>query len=455
MDPAVRAMALRALTRALVDSAGLDRAAVVTRIVQGTEDADWRVRVNALRTLATYRDSTLARVAAARADDRQPQVQMQALAALGDLGGAQALEPLLRYVAAGPEGLRRQALLSLARVAHDSALYAAARWVTRREWSPRAVGAEALGTIGGDTATAWLRDLLTDEDPRVAARTFESLERLDAAGLDSVARAMIDHGDPVIRTLAVRRIATAPRSADVEPLVRAYGVALDDSIADARVAIVQALAAVADLGFNERVAVEDGLLARYPVPRDYLVRRAAAEHFPAAAQRWGSVVPITTGTSPAEYREIVRRHVLGVGRRHPPRLILETERGRVEIELFPADAPLAVHAFLGLVEQRFFDGMTWHRVVPNFVIQSGDPRGDGWGGPGFVLRDENNLHRYRRGSVGIALSGPDTGGSQFFITMGPQPHLDGTYPVIGQVVSGMDVAERTTPGVRIRTVRVR
>ena len=90
---------------------------------------------------------------------------------------------------------------------------------------------------------------------------------------------------------------------------------------------------------------------------------------------------------------------------------------------------------LQLADRHFFDGGTWHRVVPNFVIQDGDPRGDGWGGPGFALRDENNRRRYGRGTVGMALSGPDTGGSQFFITHSPQPHLDGTYPVIGEVVA--------------------
>ncbi len=93
--------------------------------------------------------------------------------------------------------------------------------------------------------------------------------------------------------------------------------------------------------------------------------------------------------------------------------------------------------------------------MPNFVIQDGDPRGDGWGGPGVALRDEVNRRRYQRGTVGMALSGPDTGGSQFFITHSPQPHLDGTYTVIGQVTNGLDVVDRTTQGDGIRSVRRR
>ena len=108
--------------------------------------------------------------------------------------------------------------------------------------------------------------------------------------------------------------------------------------------------------------------------------------------------------------------------------------------------------FLRLVDRRFFDGSRWHRVVPNFVIQDGDPRGDGNGGPGWVIRDEIDRRRYDRGAVGMALSGPDTGGSQFFVTHSPQPHLDGGYTVFGQVVQGTDVLDQIVQGDRIRRI---
>ncbi len=125
------------------------------------------------------------------------------------------------------------------------------------------------------------------------------------------------------------------------------------------------------------------------------------------------------------------------------------------MSLFAADAPVTVNTLLELAGQHYFDGGAWHRVVPNFVIQDGDPRGDGWGGPGFAMRDEINRRRYDRGTVGMALSGPDTGGSQFFITHAPQPHLDGTYTVFGQVTGGMEAVDRIAQGDRIRTIRGR
>jgi cyclophilin family peptidyl-prolyl cis-trans isomerase len=125
----------------------------------------------------------------------------------------------------------------------------------------------------------------------------------------------------------------------------------------------------------------------------------------------------------------------------------------VVLSLFAADAPLTVHAFLSLADRGYFDAATWHRVVPGFVAQDGDPRGDGFGGPGFALRDEVNRHRFEAGALGLALDGPDTGGSQYFITLTPQPHLDGTYPVFGRLQAGADVLAGITQGDRIRRVR--
>jgi cyclophilin family peptidyl-prolyl cis-trans isomerase len=116
------------------------------------------------------------------------------------------------------------------------------------------------------------------------------------------------------------------------------------------------------------------------------------------------------------------------------------------------EAPLTVAAFMALVDRRYFDGLRWHRVVPNFVIQDGDPRGDGWGGPGYVLRDEPSTVRYGPGVAGMALSGPDTGGSQYFIALNNAPHLDGVYTVFGRVRSNIATLEAFGTGDRIRSM---
>jgi cyclophilin family peptidyl-prolyl cis-trans isomerase len=136
-------------------------------------------------------------------------------------------------------------------------------------------------------------------------------------------------------------------------------------------------------------------------------------------------------------------------------LRITTPSGPIDIELAAGDAPLTVHNIITLVESGYYDAhgdpdaRRWHRVVPNFVLQDGEPRGDGSGGPGYSIRDEINRIRYDRGVLGMALSGPDTGGGQFFITHSPQPHLDGGYTIFGRVVNGMAAADAVVQDDRI------
>jgi cyclophilin family peptidyl-prolyl cis-trans isomerase len=133
---------------------------------------------------------------------------------------------------------------------------------------------------------------------------------------------------------------------------------------------------------------------------------------------------------------------------------VDTVKGMIVIELAVLDAPRAVANFVSLARRNFLGGTQFHRVVPNFVAQDGDPRGDGEGGPSYTIRDEINQRPYLRGTVGMALEWEDTGGSQFFITHAPQPHLDGRYTVFGRVVQGMDVVDRLQQWDQIRTVRI-
>jgi len=133
---------------------------------------------------------------------------------------------------------------------------------------------------------------------------------------------------------------------------------------------------------------------------------------------------------------------------------IDTDRGTIQIELAVLEAPLTVENFVTLARKGFFDGLTFHRVVPDFVVQGGDPRGDGEGGPGYTIRDEINERPYLRGTVGMALDWADTGGSQFFITHSPQAHLDAKYTVFGRVIAGMETVDRIEQGDVIRRVRI-
>ena len=133
---------------------------------------------------------------------------------------------------------------------------------------------------------------------------------------------------------------------------------------------------------------------------------------------------------------------------------LHTSKGPVVIELFTTDARNTVKNFVRLAKKGFYDTLRFHRVVPDFVAQGGDPRGDGVGGPGYAIRCEINQRPYRTGTVGMALAGKDTGGSQFFITHSPQPHLDGRYTVFGRVTKGQDVVDALTVGDQVLRIEL-
>ena len=130
------------------------------------------------------------------------------------------------------------------------------------------------------------------------------------------------------------------------------------------------------------------------------------------------------------------------------RVTIETEKGTIELELFPEHAPVTVNNFVFLARDGFYDGVVFHRVIAHFMVQGGDPTGTGRGGPGYRFEDEfdDNPLRHERGVISMANAGPGTNGSQFFITHGPQPHLDGKHTVFGKVTKGLDVVDAIEQG---------
>jgi peptidyl-prolyl cis-trans isomerase B (cyclophilin B) len=138
------------------------------------------------------------------------------------------------------------------------------------------------------------------------------------------------------------------------------------------------------------------------------------------------------------------------------RVTLETTRGTIELQLYPQHAPNTVNNFVFLSREGFYDGVSFHRVISDFVIQGGDPTGTGRGGPGYRFEDEvaDNPLTHERGVISMANAGPNTNGSQFFITHSPQPHLNGKHTVFGKVVKGLDVMDEIEQGDRMKSVRV-
>ena len=183
-------------------------------------------------------------------------------------------------------------------------------------------------------------------------------------------------------------------------------------------------------------------------------RRLLVEAFGASAKDF---VPLPSATryTESDYRRLARSVLAALAAPSDGTWgTVRTPRGSFRVDLAEAEAPMTVDSFVSLARRGFFDGLVFHRVVPDFVVQGGDPRGDGSGGPLYAIRDEINPLPYVRGAVGMALSGPDTGGSQWFATLSPQPHLDGGYTVFGRVSDPDGVLDRVEQGDRIERVEI-
>lgn len=263
-------------------------------------------------------------------------------------------------------------------------------------------------------------------------------ERAAELGLTAFVRDMLRTTDEGVLSAAAEGLKATPEA--VPALLQALDSLRSETGVEAMLAIVDTLAAIGD---KQAVASLAALLFD---PNATVRARATG-----ALEKMGVVVPRVKAArpNPTPGDRVVDEaaSTLLIAR-------VETSRGSFDIALNGQLAPHTVASFVHLARQRFFDGTTFHRVVPDFVVQGGDPRGDGYGGPGFTLRCELTPSAYVRGTVGMALAGKDTGGSQWFVTLSAQPHLEGRYTVFGRVVLGMEVVDALLPGDRIIRVRV-
>ena len=457
-DPSsmVRSLVARSLSAAMADSSRIGAEAAQDALIRlARNDSSQIVRINALRSLGSYRTERALALLANVAFTAPPYEAVTAMESLQRMGPfAASAAPMLEGEARDedlPVFVRQTAVAALQAV--DP--MAAVRLLPHIESSPRwRLRASAARVYGGDSiARRQLPALLRDPDGRVAAAGLEqaltAVGDSGAAPLRPLLLEALRVPDVIVRTNALGGLARLADPATLPVVLDAYERAQADTLNDAALAAVDAVGAIARA---DRSAARQ-FYARFPRSRDYLVRqRAQAALGDTVPGAWGAPLPIETGLAAEDYAQAAA----DAAARPRPRARIETDRGTIELELFADDAPLTVRSFLSLAESGFFDGQEWPRVVPNFVIQGGDPRGDTSGGPGYTLRDEINRHTYLRGTLGMALSGPDTGGSQWFVTHSPQPHLDGTYTVFGRVVRGMEVADAVLPGdriIRIREVR--
>jgi cyclophilin family peptidyl-prolyl cis-trans isomerase/HEAT repeat protein len=480
-DPVVRANAARVLNTA-EDVVSLDDLAA-----RVGNDVDERVRISSIRALGALKDARAAAPLIERANALMPAYRaaktggtehpremnelLEIATSLGRLlantSDERAVAWLRRFretETAAPEVETAFARIAPFLYLREAPLGKLAderlRAEMMRDWRRVSALSQALTEVAGVTAEAAgsgiislqadaqiiLRSWIDDPSlPSAAAPdVLRALAAFKANDLAAVLRKQMGAKDVIVRATAAELMGELqPDEANTRILAEALPIAARDELNDAALSILDSLAKQKTYAANE--AIKTMLDASDPLVRRRAVALLKANSAGDFSQR--AAAPATRNTA-ADYARALSRMNKSV------RAVVNTEKGAFTIELLADDAPLSVDNFVQLARKGYFDNIVFHRVVPNFVVQGGDPRGDGNGGPGYQIRCEINEVPYERGAVGMALSGKDTGGSQWFVTHSPQPHLDGGYTVFGRVVSGMDVVDRIARGDRIRGISV-
>jgi cyclophilin family peptidyl-prolyl cis-trans isomerase/HEAT repeat protein len=487
LDASVRANAARVL------GVTEDKASYETLVTKASGDLDSRVRVSAIRALASLKDPRAAQPLLKRGESLTerdappssfpPEINeaLEIATTLGRLLAQKEDQAALDWLRKGSTSLNHHAPeveLALVRIAPAAYLkqFGTAEEAKRKvqetillDWGAASGIATGLGEIAAlppsvtnkaelaAAAQTLLRAMLDYRNSGLTINTLvavhseyaipdvlRALAAFKPEDLGAVARAHLKESDITIQETAAGILGDMPPSEEnTSALVAAWPQAEKAASNDAALAILGALAQQKTAAANEHVKV--GLKSN-----DIMIRRRAAALLKAngAGDFTSQIGPVQTRNTNADYTRALGR----IGRN--VRAVVTTSKGSFTIELLPESAPLTVDNFIQLAQRGYFRNVTFHRVVPNFVIQGGDPRGDGNGGPGYAIRCEINQLLYDRAALGMALSGKDTGGSQWFVTHAPQPHLDGGYTIFGRVVTGMDVVDRIVRGDVIQSIVV-
>ncbi len=431
-DGEVRLFAVMALRR-------IGDAAASPALQTAAADPDYTVRVAAVQALDGLKLAEL--IAPGLLADPSIHVRAAVATAYGNSGKVDE-QQLVRLWTTDPSAMvRASALTALAtrRKAGAEALLIQAAADKNAEIRATAMSSAGVLGVTGAEAAALLQRGLTDATGRVRVAALEQLGDVSSQWAYAAIKAAL-----VAPTLAERGTAASVLGARQEldraqVAWQAYGDSLEYRWRDMRQALLDVMASdmSSDGTAHLRAAARDPVVTVARHARELLTARGVSQ--------LPELPPEQFASSP--YRELRFRK--------NPMVEMTTSRGVFAVECFAAEAPIHVASFVGLVQQRAYDGLPWHRVVSDFVIQGGDPEGSGWGDAGFSLRAEINEHRFTRGALGMPRNEDfDTGGSQLFFNHIATPHLDGQYTVFGQIRSGLEVVDQIEQGDLITTARV-
>jgi cyclophilin family peptidyl-prolyl cis-trans isomerase/HEAT repeat protein len=435
-EPVIRATALRGFERGSLKKEDL---AVVQAALS---DSDWRVRAAACRVLAAHDPVDLsdeAREAVADAfSSPHPHLAVSALAAAASQPEIGDRNQLLSVAEGDDPWLAAEALAALAPRHPASASKLAQSWFEAEEPWRRRAAARASVDLGSDAEKL----AMADADASVRLSWLASLDADEVRDRSEILATILDQDpDPAVRAQTLSMLRSAGSAPDFDELVGFYAEWKREVMPDARAEALVAAVAAGENRADQAAAVALGLADSDPVVAAMVINGARSLGLevvlPAREPRHGN----------RWYQELVEWV------QDPQWLDVSTQRGSFRIRLDLAAAPLTSREVSDLAAAGFYDGLDFHRVVPNFVVQGGDPRGDGWGGPGFAVPDEPSLVPFDSWRVGVATSGPGTGGSQLFFAMLPADHLTGHYTNLGEVVSGREVLTQLRVGDKILTIK--
>ena len=410
--------------------------------------ADPRVQQNALDVLSAAGDKSSCAVINETYAGMNRISRWKAIEAMGNLGCSlpqiESKDPLL-YGAS---------VLATSKINKDNALNQIISASQDSSWVIRWYAAQALSNLSREKAVPVLQKLAQDTDNAVKLGALDSIANFSSETADYFVP-LLEDSDFAVRATAADAIGKTKDPKYLPLLLKTYARSHAATEIEGRTAVLDVLA---DFNSSEALSIYEDALA----DPEYTIRRHAIDGIKklvGSQYYWNGKLkdpedflyiehPVSAKTFasyPADFGEPVA----------DIEAEMKLEKGTVVIRLLASEAPLLVTQFRNLAEHGFYDGLRIHRVVPNFVIQGGDPRGDGWGGAGEIIHDQMNLQIYKRGMVGLPIAGKDTGGGQFFITMSRQPHLDGNYTIFGEVLSGIEFVDSTTIGDKILKVQIK
>jgi cyclophilin family peptidyl-prolyl cis-trans isomerase len=406
------------------------------------DDTDWRVRAAACRALAAQEPVALSSEAAqkivAAFSSPYPHLAVSAVAAAATQTRVGNAAELLGLVQSDETSLATEALVALARRDPPTAVLVAKTWFESDDLWRRRAAARTATELGAE----FEKLAAADTDPSVRLAWLSTLDDGATRERRQILVGLVENdADPAVRANILSLLRPAGVAPGVEELVGFYAAWSRDSMPDARAESLIAAVAATDSTEDRAAIIALGLTDSDPAVAAMVITGARSLDLevalPGREPRHGS----------RWYEELVEWVST------PRWLDVSTDRGSFRIRLDLGAAPLTSREISDLATDGFYDGLGFHRVIPNFVVQGGDPRGDGWGGPGFVLPDEPSLNPFDSWRVGVATSGPETGGCQLFFTLLPADHLTGHYTNIGEVVAGREVLTMLRVGDRILSIK--